>query len=126
MTRICVVEDDDSTRSAVKRFLEFGGYEVVTYADAQPALDAEGRFDRVDLVLTDSSMPTPAGTLLAAFLDMELTVPVIVMSGNFHDKDRELYTGLGAALLVDKPVGLDNLTEAITTVLGKPGEGTSE
>ena len=70
MARICVVEDDEDTRSAVTRFLEFSRYEVVAYDDALPALSAEGRFDRVDLILTESSMPTPAGAILAALIDM--------------------------------------------------------
>lgn len=53
MARICVVEDDEPTRSAVTRFLEFSNYDVVAYDDAEPALASEGRFERVDLILTD-------------------------------------------------------------------------
>jgi two-component system capsular synthesis sensor histidine kinase RcsC len=127
MARICVVEDDEDTRSAVTRFLEFSRYEVVAYDDALPALSAEGRFDRVDLILTDSSMPTPAGAILAALIDMQVKVPVIVMSGNFRDSDRDLYDRMGAALLMDKPIGLDDLVHAVKTVLAEAAEssGTS-
>jgi len=127
MARICVVEEDEDTRSAVTRFLEFSRYEVVAYDDALPALSAEGRFDRVDLILTDSSMPTPAGAILAALIDMQVKVPVIVMSGNFRDSDRDLYDRMGAALLMDKPIGLDDLVHAVKTVLAEAAEssGTS-
>jgi DNA-binding response OmpR family regulator len=127
MARICVVEDDEDTRSAVTRFLEFSRYEVVAYDDALPALSAEGRFDRVDLILTDSSMPTPAGAILAALIDMQVKVPVIVMSANFRDSDRDLYDRMGAALLMDKPIGLDDLVHAVKTVLAEAAEssGTS-
>jgi DNA-binding response OmpR family regulator len=117
MARICVVEDDEVTHSAVTRFLEFSNYEVVAYDDAEPALAAEGRFERVDLILTDSSMPTPAGAILAALIDMKVKVPVIVMSGNFHQSDRDMYDRMGAVLLIDKPIGLDALTQAVKSVL---------
>ena len=127
MARICVVEDDEDTRSAVTRFLEFSRYEVVAYDDALPALSAEGRFDRVDLILTESSMPTPAGAILAALIDMQVKVSVIVMSGNFRDSDRDLYDRMGGALLMDKPIGLDDLVHAVKTVLAEAAEssGTS-
>lgn len=127
MARICVVEDDEDTRSAVTRFLEFSRYEVVAYDDALPALSAEGRFDQVDLILTDSSMPTPAGAILAALIDMQVKVPVIVMSGNFRDSDRDMYDRMGAALLMDKPIGLDDLAEAVKAVLDEAAasSGTS-
>ena len=118
MIRICVVDDDEVTRRTVGRLLAFEGYDVAIYEDAQPCLDGEGRFENVDLILTDSSMPTPATVLLTAVRAMGLEVPVIVMSGNFREGDREQYRELGAAKLIEKPIGLDLLSGAISEVLG--------
>lgn len=118
VARICVVDDDKVTRDAVGKLLRFAGYEVVVYEDAQPALDAEGQFEGIDLVLTDSSMPTPAGDLLTAFGRDRIEVPGVVMSGNFRETDRDLYRRLGAKALIDKPLGLDGLKETISAILG--------
>ena len=54
MIRVCVVDDDAVTRNTIGRLLEFAGYRVVVYEDSQPALDKEGRFDRVDVQKGDS------------------------------------------------------------------------
>jgi CheY-like chemotaxis protein len=102
VARICVVEDDDVTRHAICRFLEFEGHDVVSYSDARPALDEEGDFKGIDLVLTDSSMPTPASFLMEAINELGIHVPVIVMSGDFRDQDRDIYEQLGAVRLIDK------------------------
>lgn len=67
-------------------------------------------------------MPTPAGAILAALIDMKAKVPVIVMSGSFRQSDREMYDRMGAVLLIDKPIGLDTLTQVVKSVLDKAAE----
>ncbi len=116
--RICVIDDDLVTRQAIARLLPFRDHEVVVYEDSEPALDAEGRFERIDLILADSNMPTPAARLIGALREMNANIPILVMSGDFRPENRENYEQMGVAGLIDKPVGLHDLDEAIARVLG--------
>src|SRR5207245_1772993 len=62
---ILVVEDDDQLRRSAKRILEDAGYQVVTAADGQEALDVlRHQGPSIDLVLSDLVMPRLGGRAL--------------------------------------------------------------
>ena len=65
--RILLVDDEVALRTLVARALRFEEYEVVESADGLHAwqLVKERRFD---LVITDSRMPPPSGSVLMARL----------------------------------------------------------
>ena len=61
MSRILVVEDEDSVRHALVKILENYGHKAVAAADAPECLnifDEQGEFD---LVMTDLGLPGPSG-----------------------------------------------------------------
>jgi two-component system, cell cycle sensor histidine kinase and response regulator CckA len=81
---VLVVEDEDSLRGAIRRFLSQHGYTVLEApngADALALLAGPGAQD-VELVLTDLRMPVMDGRQLAAMLmRVRPSLPVIFMSG---------------------------------------------
>jgi DNA-binding response OmpR family regulator len=62
MTRILVIEDDESLRETLELFLELEGFEVKTAEDGMEALPYfEGAMKPPDIVLLDLNMPNLSG-----------------------------------------------------------------
>ena len=80
--RVLVVEDEAQVREVATRFLQRGGYDVLTASDAGTALDLLRSAGPFDVVLTDSAMPGMRGEDLAAEIaHVQPGLPVILMSG---------------------------------------------
>jgi signal transduction histidine kinase len=85
---VLLVEDEEAVRTIIARLLESEGYQVLTAADGQEALDIL-RLDteRVDLVITDVAMPTMNGRELAEQLARRRPgLPILFMSGYTDDE----------------------------------------
>ncbi len=79
--KILVVDDDEPVRRAVSTILRSGGHTVLVAADGLCALDALAR-DRVDLLLSDVSMPVMRGPELASIARRaQPGLPILLMSG---------------------------------------------
>ena len=82
MSRILVVEDDDTVRLVISRTLAKGGYSVSESHDGGEALEALGR-DRFDLMLLDIWMPKVTGLdLLRELRRVERAPRVIVITSD--------------------------------------------
>jgi CheY-like chemotaxis protein len=95
MTKILVVDDDQSCRKLTARVLSINGYSPVSAANGLEALDALRR-EQIDLVLLDLMMPGMDG--LTFMHEMREhpewgNVPVLVLSGvadlDFAEKAEE-------------------------------------
>lgn len=81
--RILVADDDPRIRTALRRRLEFAGYEVLTACDGGEALRI-ARGDSPDLIVLDVSMPGCTGFRVAKTLRDDPSVrsmPIIFMTG---------------------------------------------
>lgn len=126
--RILVAEDDASIRHLTERVLSEAGYDVVTVADGQSAVDRFLAEDGdIDLALFDLVMPHMSGQAAARVLRThDPDFRVIYMSGYGQDRhDDEFEHGESIALL-QKPCSPDMLLRMIRTVLDdsrKPKRG---
>ena len=116
MTRVLVVEDEESYRDALSYMLAKEGFEVVEAADG-----AEGiaQFDRVgaDIVLLDLMMPGLPGTEVYRLLRQRAPVPVIMVTARDSEIDRVVGLELGADDYVTKPFSQRELVARIRAVL---------
>jgi PAS domain S-box-containing protein len=118
---ILVVEDQEPIRRLVERVLSRLGYTVRTAAGGDVALEIAAAQDRIDLLLTDVSMPGLSGGELATRLRAERPdLPVLFMSG-YRDQDH--LEGQRSAFL-QKPFGLAELVEAVQRLLPDRGATT--
>ena len=87
MTRILIIEDEESYREALAYMLHKEGFEVVEAADGSAGL---AEYDRVgaDLVLLDLMMPGLAGTEVFRQLRLRGPVPVIMVTAR-ESEDRQ-------------------------------------
>lgn len=82
LSRVLVVDDEESIRSLLVSALRSGPFHVETAATAEEALARYEGGDRFDLVLTDLRMPGMGGEELAARLGREYpATAVVVMTG---------------------------------------------
>jgi two-component system chemotaxis response regulator CheY len=118
--RVLVVEDSSSTRSFVAGVLEEAGITDVTHAASGfAALQAlpGGRFD---LVITDVNMPDVSGLELIRFVRASAAlkqVPVIVISTEGRERDRERCLTLGADAYLAKPFSPEALIGTVRRLM---------
>jgi two-component system response regulator RegX3 len=121
VTRILVVEDEESFRDALSYMLRKEGFEVVL-ADNGPAALEE--FDRhgADLVLLDLMLPGLSGTEVCRALRAKSSVPVIMLTAKDSEVDKVVGLELGADDYVTKPYSTRELLARIRAVLRRRGE----
>lgn len=122
MAAVLLVEDDDSVRVFVRRALEQDGHVVSEARDGAAALDAlYGAARDAELVLSDIQMPVMDGIELALNVARERpALPVILMTGYAHQRERA--HGLEAIVrdVVEKPFSLAEIRARVNQVLAMP------
>jgi two-component system, OmpR family, response regulator RegX3 len=121
VTRILVVEDEESLSDPLSYMLRKEGFEVAL-ADTGPAALEE--FDRrgADLVLLDLMLPGLSGTEVCRALRSRSTVPVIMLTAKDSEVDKVVGLELGADDYVTKPYSARELVARIRAVLRRHGE----
>ncbi|HVU71616.1 MAG TPA: response regulator transcription factor [Mycobacteriales bacterium] len=122
MTRLLVVEDEESFQDALSHMLRREGYEV---AVAGTGPDALHEFERngADLVLLDLMLPGLSGTEVCRTLRQRSSVPVIMLTARDSEVDKVVGLELGADDYVTKPFSARELVARIKAVLRRRGEG---
>jgi CheY-like chemotaxis protein len=95
--------------------LEDAGFTVRTALDGRQALEVMRREPDPALVILDLAMPVMNGWGFRAEQAKDpalASVPVIVLSGDGHGKDRGAALG-GRVLTLKKPIDLDSLIKAV-------------
>jgi two-component system response regulator RegX3 len=121
MTRILVVEDEESFSDPLSYLLRKEGYDVAVSADGAAALE---EFDRAgaDLVLLDLMLPGLPGTEVCRRLRARSNVPVIMLTAKDGEIDKVVGLELGADDYVTKPYSARELVARIRAVLRRRGE----
>ncbi|MEJ5913986.1 response regulator transcription factor [Pseudokineococcus sp. 1T1Z-3] len=120
MTRILIVEDEESLSDPLAYALGREGYEVAVAADGPSAL-AEFDSGGADLVLLDLMLPGLPGTEVCRQLRTRSTVPVIMVSAKDSEVDVVVGLELGADDYVTKPYSSRELLARIRAVLRRRG-----
>ena len=121
MTRVLVVEDEESFSDALSYMLRKEGFEVAVAATGPDALDS---FDRAgaDLVLLDLMLPGLPGTEVCRELRTKSNVPVIMLTAKDSEVDKVVGLELGADDYVTKPFSSRELVARIRAVLRRRGD----
>ncbi len=110
-TRVLVVEDEDVIRGLVDQVLRGEGYEVLLAADGDEAIALAGS-NRVDVLLTDLTMPGIGGHELADRLRAGApAMKVLFMSGFAEGNDFSTSALPPATAFLEKPFTFTMLSE---------------
>jgi len=113
--RILLVDDEPRILNFLSSKLRVSGYEVLTAANGQEALEQiEGQ--EPDLVVLDILMPKMDGFETLKELRSFSTVPVIILSAKGTNADKIKGLGLGADDYLAKPFSPDELVARIEAV----------
>lgn len=121
MTRVLVVEDEESYSDALAYMLRKEGYEVAIAADGHTALTEFDRFGP-DIVLLDLMLPGVPGTEVCRQIRQTSSVPVIMVSAKDDEVDKVVGLELGADDYVTKPYSPRELVARIRAVLRRGAE----
>ena len=120
--KILIVEDAANTRSFIKANLETSDYQVICaetctlgimmYASHHP-----------DLIILDLGLPDRDGLDLIQEVRESDTVPIIVLSARYNERDKVTALDLGANDYITKPFGTEELLARIRAVLRSHRQG---
>ncbi|GAB3194587.1 response regulator transcription factor [Geodermatophilus arenarius] len=121
MTRVLVVEDEESFSDALSYMLGREGFEAVVAATGPDAL---AEFDRAgaDVVLLDLMLPGLPGTEVCRALRSRSNVPIIMLTAKDSEVDKVVGLELGADDYVTKPYSARELVARIRAVLRRRGD----
>jgi len=109
VTRILIVDDDQTTLASLARAFKMAGYDAVVCDNAMRAITLL-RTERFDLVFSDVVMPGRDGlAMLGDLREMGIATPVVMVSGQATVDMAVRATKLGAVDFLEKPVSADKL-----------------
>lgn len=116
MTKILVVEDEQSLREPLVYVLEKEGYEVVDAADGDQAIKVFNA-ERPDLILLDLMLPKKSGNEVCQIIRQSSNVPIIMLTAKDSEIDKVVGLEIGADDYVTKPYSTPELKARIKAVL---------
>ncbi len=125
MTRVLVVEDEESISDPLSYLLKQEGFEVAVAGTGPEAL---AEFDRsgADIVLLDLMLPGLSGTEVCRALRARSSVPVIMLTARDSEIDKVVGLELGADDYVTKPFSARELVARVRAVLRRRGNEPEE
>ena len=125
MPRILIVEDSPTMRALLSSSLEplEGAVKIVEVGSGFEALHHLPR-DRFDLIVTDINMPDINGLELVSFVRANAAyrgIPLIIVSTEGSDRDREKGLELGADAYLAKPFAPEDLRDVAAALLARAG-----
>jgi two-component system response regulator RegX3 len=123
LTRVLVVEDEQSLREPLVYLLEKEGYEVLDAADGNAAIDLF-RSSNPDIVLLDLMMPGMSGNEVCRVIRQTSNVPVIMLTAKDSEIDKVVGLEIGADDYVTKPYSTRELLARMKAVLRRNSEPT--
>ncbi len=121
MTRVLVVEDEESFSDALSYMLRKEGFDVAVCPTGPDALETFDR-DGADLVLLDLMLPGLPGSEVCRTLRERSSVPVIMLTAKDSEIDKVVGLELGADDYVTKPFSSRELVARMRAVLRRRGE----
>jgi two-component system response regulator RegX3 len=125
MTRVLLVEDEESFSLPLTYLLEQEGFEV---AVAETGPDALVAFDKAgaDIVLLDLMLPGLSGTEVCRQLRQRSSVPVIMLTARDSEIDKVVGLEIGADDYVTKPYSTRELLARMRAVLRRRSDAAEE
>jgi two-component system, OmpR family, response regulator RegX3 len=116
MSRILVVEDEETLAEAISFLLSKEGFEVEIAEDG-PAAVAAFEKSGADLILLDLMLPGLSGTEVCRQIRAKSSVPIIMLTAKDSEIDKVVGLEIGADDYVTKPYSSRELIARIRAVL---------
>jgi DNA-binding response OmpR family regulator len=117
---ILLVDDDDMLRETLALNLRSSGFEVLTAADGQTALD-EALARAPDLVILDLMLPELDGLTVCRTLRQTTEMPILMLTARTGELDKIVGLESGADDYLTKPFSVGELLARIRALLRRTG-----
>ena len=121
MTKVLVVEDEQSLREPLVYLLEKEGYEVVEVEDGIKAL-SQFEKEHPDIILLDLMLPGKSGSEVCRTIRAESNVPIIMLTAKDSEIDKVVGLEIGADDYVTKPYSTRELLARMKAILRRQTE----
>jgi two-component system chemotaxis response regulator CheY len=122
-TRVLIVDDSSLIRRYYRDVLEKGGFEIEQAINGIEAME-KVLLEKFDLAIVDVNMPKMDGFSLVRSLRGSAlavaTLPVLVITTEASQQDREDARSAGANFYLVKPVSEDDLVRHVCVLTGEP------
>jgi two-component system response regulator RegX3 len=124
MTKILIVEDEESVLDPLELLLTKEGFSIETARDGREALE---KFTKTnpDLILLDLMLPEISGTEVCRQIRIKSQVPIIMLTAKDTEVDKVVGLELGADDYVVKPYSKAELVARIKAVLRRQGSDSA-
>ena len=120
MTKILIVEDEESVLDPLELLLTKEGFSIETARDGREALEKFAKTNP-DLILLDLMLPEISGTEVCRQIRLKSQVPIIMLTAKDTEVDKVVGLELGADDYVVKPYSKAELVARIKAVLRRQG-----
>lgn len=119
--KFLIVEDSPTMRQLISFSLKrFRNATIIEAVDGVDALRKLAGPEKIDLILTDINMPVMDGLKLVALVRQTASlknIPIIIISTEGAEEDRERGLALGANAYIAKPIQSSHLIRTISELL---------
>jgi len=124
MTKILVIDDEQSIRNLLDTLLSRKGYDVVLAESGRQGLELFRR-ERPDVIVLDLKMPEMDGlTVLRQIKNLDPGKPVIILTGAGTAEAEKQVRALGVTEYVEKEFSLHLLGDSLKRLLNNPDPST--
>ena len=112
MSKILIIEDEDTIAELEKDYLELSGFSVEWVSDGQEGLK-RALEEEFDLFILDVMLPTMDGFAVCREIRAKTNVPILMVSARKEDIDKIRGLGLGADDYITKPFSPSELVARV-------------
>ena len=112
MSKILIIEDENTIAELEKDYLELSGFEVKVSNDGQEGLE-HALQEEYDLIILDLMLPNVDGFEICRRVREKKNTPIIMVSAKKEDIDKIRGLGLGADDYMTKPFSPSELVARV-------------
>ena len=125
MTKILIIEDEESVLEPLQLLLGNEGFKVESAKDGKVGLQ-KFKESGADLILLDLMLPEVSGTEICRQIRKESSVPIIMLTAKDTEVDKVVGLEIGADDYITKPYSTRELIARINAVLRRQTKITQE
>jgi DNA-binding response OmpR family regulator len=114
-----IIEDEADAAELFAEMMRVNGFRVIKMFSSAPAIPIISQ-EKPDIILLDIMMPDISGLEVLRYMQREpelAKIPVIVVSAKSMPSDIKTGLEAGASMYLTKPVGFQDLKQAVEKVL---------
>lgn len=119
---VMIIEDEADAAELFSEMMRINGFRVIKMFSSAPAIPFISQ-EKPDVILLDVMMPDISGLEVLRYIRREpdlASIPVIILSAKSMPGDIKTGLEAGASMYLTKPVGFQDLKQAVEQVLCQP------